>query len=792
MATRRIRETSRSTDPSSRRGRSTSARKPSQGQKTASRSSSTRVAERKARKGSHAVASTHRSNSSSKTAPKRNQPSAGLGARRSHASNSSRFTASKQHSAKQSGQSNFGQSAATLVKERALANKPLTIVLAIIALIVVIVVWDSASNMGKAYGNVSINGMSVAGMTEDDMRNALDEKFGSKLSSSSVTVYASEDARQREGEKFKKETDEATAEQISVEDAQAKVTSWTADGSTLGATLPYDQVIAEALEAGRRGGPFGRIALAVAGEDIPLTVQFDAKALDSFAEEVDKTVGDKRVDATVAIEGGVARSVPGHDGYMVDRDWLSDKLSNVMLEKDGSTYVIAEAVEAPSRTSEEQAKELCESINKALQGGAAFTYKSTNWSADATELGNWTKVAVVEKDGGYALEPSVDSAIATSALVKHLSGAKSTSDTENIVVDFESSDSGVMVKTSGSAEIPEVGPAIEQVNDGLYGPSGTAWAQGAGNPVKIDIGESNAPETLSFDQAVELGIITVIGEYTTEFSNEEGTENRNHNIKLVCDIINDSVCESGGGQWAFNEHTGDTNLDPPFASAGSIVNGEYVDSIGGGICQVATTVFNAVFEAGLDVVQRRNHSLYIGSYPTGRDVGVSYPELDFVWENKLASDVLLKMSYTDTSVTAKLYSVYTGYKVESTVGEWEEGSKYRTEFEEDSSLGKGESYLKTVGEDGSKISVTRTVTDKNGKLVSDTVFDSVYEPKNEVYLIGPGTDTSDLQRAAQNRMSEPESSVGSEPVYEEVYEESIEPAQIDTAYAGSENAEVAA
>ena len=645
------------------------------------------------------------------------------------------------------------------VKERVLSSRVATVGIIVVLLVIALVVGDTMANMNKAYGNVSINGMSVAGMTADDMRKALDENYGSKLSSSRVTVYASDDARQQEAEKHAKESNEETAEEISVEEAQSRTTSWTADGSTLGAALPYDEVIEEALDAGRKGGPFARIALAVMGKDVPLSVQFNEKALDSFASDIDKTIGDERVDATVLIEDGVAKAQAGHDGVMVDRTWLSEKLSNVMLGKDGSTYVIAEAVDAPSRTSEEQASSLSDAVNRALAAGAVFNYKTASWTADASELGSWTRISVVETDGRYDLKAGIDSTIATSALVKHLSSAKTSSDSESIAVDFESSNGDIIVKTSGSAEIPEVVPAIERVNEELYGDSGIAWSQEkASQPVKVDIGESNAPETLSFDQAVDLGIITVIGEYTTEFSNEEGTENRNHNIRLVSDILNDTICEANGGQWSFNEHTGDTNLDPPFASAGSIVSGEYVDSIGGGICQVATTVFNAVYEAGLDVVERRNHSLYIGSYPTGRDVGVSYPELDFIWENKLESDVLVKLSYTDTSVTATLYSVYTGYKVESSVGEWEEGSKYKTEFEEDSSLAKGDYYLKTVGEDGSKISVVRTVKDKSGKVVSETEFGSIYEPKNEVYLIGPGTDTSDLQRAAQKRESEPSGS----------------------------------
>ena len=290
-------------------------------------------------------------------------------------------------------------------------------------------------------------------------------------------------------------------------------------------------------------------------------------------------------------------------------------------------------------------------------------------------------------------------------------------------------------------------PAIDQLEEALYGANGIAWNMNTpAEPVRIEIAESDAPAALTLDQAVELGIVSVIGEYTTEFSNYEGTENRNHNIKLVADILDNGIIEANGGKWKFNDRSGDTNEAAGFWAAGSIIEGEVVDSIGGGICQVATTIFNAVYEAGLPIDMRFPHQLYIASYPPGRDASVSYPDLDLWWTNDLPSDVVLDLSYTDTTVTARLYSVYTGYTVESQAGNWEEGAKYVVKFEEDPEMAKGESYVKTPGEDGSFISVTRIVKNEAGEVISDQVFDSQYDAKDEIVVIGPGTDTKGLER----------------------------------------------
>ena len=244
------------------------------------------------------------------------------------------------------------------------------------------------------------------------------------------------------------------------------------------------------------------------------------------------------------------------------------------------------------------------------------------------------------------------------------------------------------------------------------------------------------PQRLTFQEAVDKGVVGPIGTFTTTYTTGQGTENRNHNIELVSQILDNSICKSGE-TWSYNGTTGDCNEEKGFLGAGAIIDGEYTDSVGGGICQVATTVFDAVYESGLPVVERHNHSLYIASYPAGRDAAVSYPELDLVWRNDTASDVLVKVSTQVGSVTATLYGVDPGYQVTTETGQWEAGKKYSTTTKVDDTLAPGTSYVKTRGTDGSTIEVTRTVKDVNGNIVRQDLFASVYDPINEVILKGP-------------------------------------------------------
>ena len=133
----------------------------------------------------------------------------------------------------------------------------------------------------------------------------------------------------------------------------------------------------------------------------------------------------------------------------------------------------------------------------------------------------------------------------------------------------------------------------------------------------------------------------------------------------------------------------------------------------------------------------------MSSYPAGRDAAVSYPDLQLVWADETDSDVLLKTTYTESSITVTLYSAPLDYSVSSEVGEWSEGEKYETVKQEDASLAKGQSYVKTHGQDGRSITVVRHVKDSTGAVVKTNTFASNYDPLNEVVVQGPGTEDDD-------------------------------------------------
>ena len=95
-----------------------------------------------------------------------------------------------------------------------------------------------------------------------------------------------------------------------------------------------------------------------------------------------------------------------------------------------------------------------------------------------------------------------------------------------------------------------------------------------------------------------------------------------------------------------------------------IVNGELTTGLGGGVCQVSTTVFNAAFEAGLKITERTNHALYISHYPQGRDATVDYPGVDLKFVNDTGNWLLLRTFVSSSSLTVSLYGTPVHRKVD--------------------------------------------------------------------------------------------------------------------------------
>jgi vancomycin resistance protein YoaR len=168
-----------------------------------------------------------------------------------------------------------------------------------------------------------------------------------------------------------------------------------------------------------------------------------------------------------------------------------------------------------------------------------------------------------------------------------------------------------------------------------------------------------------------------------------------------------------------------------------IVNGEVTTGLGGGVCQVSTTVFNAAFEAGVKITARTNHALYISHYPQGRDATVDYPDVDLRFVNDTGHWLLLRTFVGASSLTVSLYGTPTDRKVVSTTGPLVSHGPVKIKKTVDRTLKPGEQVVDDPGEPALTTSVTRDVYTAEGKLLYHDVFNSYYRASPELVRIGP-------------------------------------------------------
>ncbi|WP_405141209.1 VanW family protein [Sphaerisporangium sp. NBC_01403] len=227
---------------------------------------------------------------------------------------------------------------------------------------------------------------------------------------------------------------------------------------------------------------------------------------------------------------------------------------------------------------------------------------------------------------------------------------------------------------------------------------------------------------LTDEYAMKLGVKEQIGFFTTYFP---CCAARVTNIQKAADLVDGRLVKPGE-TFSLNEAVGKPDAARGFVPAQSIDDDRLVIALGGGISQFATTMYNATFYAGMEEIERTAHAFYVSRYPAGRDAAVSYPDTDLRWRNDTEYGVLIKTSYSSTSVTVTLWSTkkYDRIEAETT----ERSSATQPESRSDSDPG----CLPMEGGPGFTVTVTRVFYKDDEVFKRDRQETTVYKPQDKV------------------------------------------------------------
>ncbi|KON71142.1 hypothetical protein AKG34_07360 [Peribacillus butanolivorans] len=147
--------------------------------------------------------------------------------------------------------------------------------------------------------------------------------------------------------------------------------------------------------------------------------------------------------------------------------------------------------------------------------------------------------------------------------------------------------------------------------------------------------------------------VNKIGEFRTYFN--VNNKNRYNNISLATEAINNYVVFPGE-KFSFNQAVGKRTVNKGYLPARVIVKGEFSEGVGGGICQVSSTLYNAIDNAGLKTIQRYSHTRHVPYVPPGRDATVSWYGPDFSFKNKYNQPILIRATTQEGTVSISVYS----------------------------------------------------------------------------------------------------------------------------------------
>lgn len=280
------------------------------------------------------------------------------------------------------------------------------------------------------------------------------------------------------------------------------------------------------------------------------------------------------------------------------------------------------------------------------------------------------------------------------------------------------------------------------------------------NPYKISAEKNGVDFAISIDEAKELASnvdaseIYIPLKYTKPeitisdlgediFGTKLGTAttiydstniNRSTNIDIACEKINRTILEPGE-TFSFNKVVGERTAKSGFKEALIYTGGEVDYGLGGGICQISSTLYNAVLKANLDIVERKNHSMTVSYLPVGQDASVSYGSVDFKFTNSRSYPIKIVATANTGVITISILGVLEEQEYVVTLEtEILETTDYKTTYEYSSSIPVGKEELKQVGKNGYKCS-TYKILSLGEKEISRTLLSTdTYKSQKEIIL----------------------------------------------------------
>jgi vancomycin resistance protein YoaR len=466
-----------------------------------------------------------------------------------------------------------------------------------------------------------------------------------------------------------------------------------------------------------------RLRLRLFGAHLRPNAAYEQRTLEKRLAAIARAVDVRGREAAIVLRNSEPVVVPGEAGRKLDRENAARTIIAALVGFDREAVALPVIVDRPKVT-RDALRPVAAQVRTALSSPVTFAYKGVHWSVSPKQIASFL---LLPQEGLSRL------AIGGPAAKRYFANLGRAVGRPPREVQFTVSDSGQarMIPSRDGRRLD-----VQATEQALLRAALSTTHREARLVVV------SAEPQLSTERAKSLGITGLVGSYTTYYG---GDPNRIHNVQLVARLI-DRHLIAPGSTFSFNKTTGERNAAKGFLEAPVIINGELKSGLGGGVCQVSTTVFNAAYEAGLPIPERHNHALYISHYPLGRDATVNYPDTDLKFTNDTDHWLLLETVVGSYSLTVRLFGTPIHRRVVSQASELHEAGPPQIKRIPDPDLYVGEQVVEDYGEPSRAVSVRRIVYDRKGRVLYDNTWYSSYVPEPKTIRVGtkarPGPTTT--------------------------------------------------
>jgi vancomycin resistance protein YoaR len=521
---------------------------------------------------------------------------------------------------------------------------------------------------------------------------------------------------------------------------------WQHTPASLGIRYDLEQTVEGAYAVGRQGGPVAALRdqfLAwYYGRPLAPVIIFDEGELYGTLAELAADVERPALDSSVEFDGNTLAYTASQIGRRLDVDDTLQRLSQPLSSfRDARVELLVHEVHPHVLDSPETTSRI-----QAIVGSPMTLYFQEPLQdldldrvvVSPQQLAEWMRVEMVEGASSSYYNVFVD----REAVRQWLEGIETTiyRRPQNARYYFDD-DTGelVLVEPHVNGRALNVEATLDQFMAKV----------GTNNRTMPFVVEAVRPTVHSKATATELGITGLLSESTTWFYGS--SPERKHNIARAAAQFFGIVI-APGEEFSFNRYLGDVTEEAGFTTGLIILGGQLVEGVGGGVCQVSTTLYQAAFWGGFPVTARLEHGYRIHYYDDGEgpgmDATVFEPYVDLRFVNNTEHHLLIENYYNETfsSLTFKFYSTDVGRVVEKDGPVFEnvrppapDNWEYNEELEE------GEIIKVDWAVEGADVTVVRRVYDEFGSLMyGEERFVSNYIPWGNVYQYGPGVDPDNV------------------------------------------------